>query len=125
MDVSFDAVFARNQKGSAVHVVTAYEHNHDYYRDLTERKDFSMAQNLPVIELQNEVAAMKETKLCSRCHAEKALSEFYKNATQTDGLSYYCKTCQTELAKDYKEKRSATGKHSKHCGSGKNNSDRP
>jgi hypothetical protein len=104
---SFNAVFARNQKETVVHVVTAYEHNHNFYRDLRERKDFSMAENLSVIELPKEVVATKETKLCSRCHAKKALAEFYKNATQTDGLSYYCKTCQTELAKDYKERRPA------------------
>lgn len=102
---SFNAVFARNQKETVVHVVTAYEHNHNYYRDLRERKDFSMAENLPVMELPKEVVATKEKKLCSRCHTEKTLSEFYKNAAQTDGLSYYCKTCQAEMAKASKEKQ--------------------
>lgn len=33
-------------------------------------------------------------KTCSRCRENKDDTDFYKNSTHIDGLSYWCKTCQ-------------------------------
>jgi hypothetical protein len=44
------------------------------------------------------VAAMKK---CNRCKSEKDESEFYKNVTTKDGLTYQCKECRKELNKQY------------------------
>lgn len=43
-----------------------------------------------------------DTKRCSRCHEVKPVAEFYKNATQPDGLNGYCKPCWKQM---YKERR--------------------
>ena len=36
-------------------------------------------------------------KRCSKCGELKDESEFYKDATKKDGLSYICKSCKYEL----------------------------
>jgi 5-methylcytosine-specific restriction endonuclease McrA len=40
-------------------------------------------------------------KKCSKCKIEKCLDEFYKNKSQKDGLSRYCKICNKEVSKKY------------------------
>ncbi len=35
----------------------------------------------------------KGTKICSRCRKELPISCFYKNKSESDGLSSYCKEC--------------------------------
>lgn len=35
-------------------------------------------------------------KQCSKCKADKDLTEFFKNSTTTDGLARQCKTCAKE-----------------------------
>lgn len=42
---------------------------------------------------------MIDTKLCSRCHQDKSLSEFYRSSSHKGGLHTYCKTCMKEYAK--------------------------
>ncbi len=32
-------------------------------------------------------------KTCSKCKEEKDYSDFYKNSTRPDGLTYWCKEC--------------------------------
>lgn len=45
-------------------------------------------------------------KTCSRCKAEKPISEFFAHKQKKDGLGYWCKACQYE-------KRNAWGKKNK------------
>lgn len=51
-------------------------------------------------------------KLCSTCKEWKALSEFNKNKTKTDGYQYACKDCEKIYKKEYylhtKEKQAET-----------------
>ena len=42
-------------------------------------------------------------KLCKRCNTEKELSEFSKNKTKKDGLSYTCTECAKEHCKNHYE----------------------
>ena len=44
-------------------------------------------------------------KTCNRCKIEKDLSEFYKNRTYKDGVSYYCKTCDSTYARNFQGAR--------------------
>ena len=44
------------------------------------------------------------TKLCTKCNTIKLTTEFYKQSNQKDGLQRYCKTCKSEMQKEYKEK---------------------
>lgn len=34
-------------------------------------------------------------KICTKCNVSKSLSSFYKNKNNKDGLSYWCKKCDT------------------------------
>ena len=43
-------------------------------------------------------------KTCTKCKEEKPFSEFHKNRSQKDGLSYYCKACKYEANKSSREK---------------------
>jgi hypothetical protein len=43
--------------------------------------------------------AVNGFKVCSKCHVEKPTSEFYKCASQPDGLKYSCKDCEYEKDK--------------------------
>lgn len=43
-------------------------------------------------------------KVCSKCGIEKDFSEFRKQSQNKDGLSYYCKSCQSKIDKDYRDK---------------------
>ena len=43
------------------------------------------------------------TKVCPKCGRELPLNEFYKNKTRKDGLQIYCKECQKESDKLYRE----------------------
>ena len=38
---------------------------------------------------------------CSKCQKWKDESEFYKKQTHKDGLSYWCKKCESEYALEY------------------------
>ncbi len=40
---------------------------------------------------------MELTKVCTKCLAEKSVSEFRKQTKNKDGLKYYCKTCDDIL----------------------------
>ena len=43
-------------------------------------------------------------KKCSKCGIEKELSEFVKNKSKKDGLSYICKQCNIEYQKEWYKK---------------------
>jgi hypothetical protein len=40
-----------------------------------------------------EIAPIPETKFCPVCKEHKATSEFHRNSTKVDGLSWDCKAC--------------------------------
>lgn len=40
-----------------------------------------------------------QMKWCPKCETEKPVSEFFKNRARRDGLSGYCKTCNTATVK--------------------------
>lgn len=42
-----------------------------------------------------------ETKICFKCGKEKPISKFYKDKKSKDGYGYYCKECQSKMAKEY------------------------
>jgi 5-methylcytosine-specific restriction endonuclease McrA len=42
-------------------------------------------------------------KKCCRCKEEKDISFFGKNAHHNDNIHHYCKICQNEIAKEYRE----------------------
>lgn len=46
---------------------------------------------------------MKATKICTRCKQEKNTILFSKNKKSKDGLSWFCKTCLYETAKQWKK----------------------
>jgi len=41
------------------------------------------------------------TKLCSKCHIEKSIDEFYRHSRSKDGYDGWCKLCQDECSKRY------------------------
>lgn len=50
-----------------------------------------------------------KTKFCNKCKKEKPISEFYKNKTRKDGLSFYCKECEGKIKKKwYSENKEIT-----------------
>ena len=44
-----------------------------------------------------------EYKRCIKCNETKPVSEFSKNSVSKDGLYGYCKCCQREHGKQYKQ----------------------
>jgi hypothetical protein len=46
-------------------------------------------------------------KTCGKCKLEKLVDVFYKNKCKKDGLSGYCKECQSKTAKVFQEKNKA------------------
>ena len=47
-----------------------------------------------------------KTKICTKCHIEKELSEFYKHKSGKDGIHPICKICILEISKKrYKKNR--------------------
>ena len=46
---------------------------------------------------------MNETKQCPRCGEEKPLTEFTRNRTRPDGWQSWCKPCDAEYAREYRE----------------------
>jgi len=42
-------------------------------------------------------------KLCTRCQQYKPLSDFYNNKAMKDGKSNYCKVCQNEATKKWRQ----------------------
>ena len=51
-------------------------------------------------------------KVCTKCKEALPLSDFRKQSSTKDGLKYYCKECDNELAKSYykKNKEKIVGK---------------
>jgi hypothetical protein len=45
---------------------------------------------------------MSETKTCPRCNVEKPVSEFHRNKSRADGLSFECSVCKKQLNKKYR-----------------------
>lgn len=45
----------------------------------------------------------KSKKVCTRCKKQKMIANYYSNKTSKDGLSYWCKQCTSEKAKQYVE----------------------
>jgi hypothetical protein len=45
-----------------------------------------------------------ETKKCSKCKVDKQLSEFGKDSSRKNGISYLCKLCLIDKSKKYKTK---------------------
>jgi predicted methyltransferase len=43
-------------------------------------------------------------KVCTKCKEALPLSDFRKQSSTKDGLKYYCKKCDNELAKSYYKK---------------------
>lgn len=48
---------------------------------------------------------LKTTKVCSKCHESKFLSDFYKKSGTKDGLQCWCKDCQNESNKKTQNKK--------------------
>lgn len=46
---------------------------------------------------------MEKLKKCSKCGRELPVSEFWKNASNEDGLQTYCKECGNVYAKNRKK----------------------
>lgn len=45
-----------------------------------------------------------KTKMCSKCHKEKPISQFSKNKNEKDGLKRYCKECVASDTKSYRKR---------------------
>ncbi len=43
-------------------------------------------------------------KVCTKCKEQKPLTAFRKQSSTKDGLKYYCKECDNEMAKSYYSK---------------------
>lgn len=43
-------------------------------------------------------------KYCKKCDTTKPVSEFHKNAARKDGLTLYCRQCNNQKTKEWKEK---------------------
>jgi len=43
-------------------------------------------------------------KPCTKCKTKKPLSEFPKDNTRKDGLSYYCKDCRNSWIREYQRR---------------------
>lgn len=48
---------------------------------------------------ENRGQMMSDTKTCSRCKAEKPVSDFHRNKSSRDGLQSLCKVCNCAAAK--------------------------
>ena len=44
-------------------------------------------------------------KLCRRCNCSKSHDMFHKNKNYKDGLSYYCKQCNSKVAAEARRKK--------------------
>ena len=61
-------------------------------------------------------------KTCKNCNLDKPLIEFYKNNSQSDGLTLYCKSCSKEKTKTtYKKNPQIKKFHNKKHILGKDN----
>lgn len=49
-----------------------------------------------------------KTKICSKCKEKKELCDFNNLKSSKDGLMYYCKSCNTKKAKEYRIKHKKT-----------------
>src|ERR1051325_11176313 len=50
---------------------------------------------------------MKNTKRCSKCGIEKSQDAFNRHKANLDGLQSYCKLCQLEMIRVWREKNAA------------------
>jgi hypothetical protein len=48
-------------------------------------------------------------KICNGCRAEKPLSDFHKKTASPDGLKPRCKACDSEAAREWRDKRLSEG----------------
>jgi hypothetical protein len=55
-----------------------------------------------------------KTKLCVRCKETKSVSDYYICRTRKDGLSFYCKQCESEKKKEWYSKEQNKDKVLKH-----------
>lgn len=66
--------------------------------------------------MQHEIP---DSKLCPRCDTVKSSSDFYVNTSRVDGLTYYCKVCVLEYAKEPRKRTrrsvAATEKQCSNC----------
>jgi len=46
-----------------------------------------------------------KSKICSKCHLEKSLSQFNKDSSLKSGISSYCKACSRIKWLEYKARR--------------------
>ena len=49
-----------------------------------------------------------KSKICSRCHLEKPLSQFNKDSSLKSGFASYCKACSRIKWLEYKERHNIT-----------------
>ena len=49
-------------------------------------------------------------KACSKCKVEKGKSDFYRDKSRVDGLSYICKECDKKKAKNWASKEGSADK---------------
>ena len=48
-----------------------------------------------------------KTKTCTRCKKRRKVAEFYKDKSQKDGLSSWCKACTKDYDRQYRERKKA------------------
>lgn len=53
----------------------------------------------------------KTKKVCPCCHADKPLSEFYKDKSSKDGKTRKCSTCVKEYNNKHRKKRDNSAYH--------------
>ncbi len=56
---------------------------------------------------QGKTAEKADRKQCRKCKKYKPRTEFHKNASSSDGLARWCKSCKTKAAKESRRKRAA------------------
>lgn len=47
---------------------------------------------------------MQKDKICSKCREVKCLSLFPTDKAKKDGKGYYCKSCNSEVMKEWRDK---------------------
>jgi hypothetical protein len=57
-------------------------------------------------EDKRRVVVETEQKQCRKCKQKKARSEFHKNASSSDGLARWCKSCKAKAAQEYRRRAS-------------------
>jgi hypothetical protein len=47
-----------------------------------------------------KIMDLPASKRCARCSTTKASADFYRNDSQADGLSTYCRTCMSAVTRE-------------------------